>query len=90
MVNLVKKHRKLLDELPSLPELKTLKHHYNSKVRSLVQELSKNLNKVDYLEIDEFSGLDCRQIAEGKMRSLVESLSNEELEFKIPVFDDSL
>jgi hypothetical protein len=32
-----------------MPELQALKHHYNGKVRSLVGELFKNLNKIDYL-----------------------------------------
>jgi hypothetical protein len=49
VVNLTKKHRKLLDEIPLIPELKVLKYHYNPKIRALVQELSKNMNKLDYL-----------------------------------------
>lgn len=86
IVNLTKKHRKLLDEIPSIPELKILKHHYNPKIRALVQELSKNMNKTDYLEIDEFSSINFSALCEAKMSSLMGSLANEDLEFKIPAF----
>lgn len=29
-----------------------LKYHYNSKIKTLIKELSKNLNKMDYYEIE--------------------------------------
>jgi demethoxyubiquinone hydroxylase (CLK1/Coq7/Cat5 family) len=60
-----------------VPELKVLKYHYNHKIRALVQELSKNMNKIDYLEIEEFGMVDCKVINEAKMASLNQSLENE-------------
>ena len=51
-----------------------LKYHYNHKIRALVQELSKNMNKIDYLEIEEFGMVDCKAINEAKMASLNQSL----------------
>jgi hypothetical protein len=73
-----------------MPEIKLLKYHYSSKIRALVQELSKNLNKSDYLEIDEFGKVDCGSLTERKRASVMESLEEEGLEFKIPVFEDFL
>ena len=29
-----------------------LKYHYNSKIKTLIKELSMNLNKMDYYEIE--------------------------------------
>lgn len=55
-----------------------------------MSELQKNLNKTDYLEIDEFARVDTALLAAKKHASVVESLGNDELEFKIPVFEDYL
>ncbi len=56
-----------------------LKYHYNPKIRALVQELSKNLNKVDYLEIEDFGSINFASVCQAKMDSLVASLENEDL-----------
>lgn len=44
------------------------------------------MNKTDYLEIDEFSSINFSALCEAKMSSLMGSLANEDLEFKIPAF----
>ncbi len=65
--------------MPLIAELKVLKYHYNPKIRALVQELSKNLNKVDYLEIEDFGSINFASFCQAKMDSLVASLENEDL-----------
>jgi BMFP domain-containing protein YqiC len=55
-----------------------------------VGELQKNLNKTDYLEVEDFARVDTLLLAARKRAAVVESLRNDELEFKIPIFEDYL
>ena len=77
-----------------MPEIKLLRHHYSSRVRELVGELSKNLNKIDYLEIEDFGKVNSESLAERKARAVADSLSGreegEEVEFKLPILYDLL
>lgn len=41
--------------------------HYNPKIRSLVNELKKDLNKAEYLDIEKFSKIDCKKLTEKKV-----------------------
>ena len=56
------RHRKLLDIFKDIPELSLLAKHYNPKIRSLVNELKKDLNKAEYLDIEKFSKIDCKKM----------------------------
>lgn len=63
-----------MDYLPHLPEIRALKNHYNKKVRALVSELFKNLNKIDFLELEDFTKLSLKPIAQKKIESAMSSL----------------
>lgn len=56
------RHRKLLDIVKEIPELPLMSKHYNPKIRSLVNELKKDLNKAEYLDIEKFSKIDCKKL----------------------------
>ena len=64
--------------------------HYNPKIRSLVNELRRDLNKAEYLDIEKFSKIDCKKLTQKKVEELCNKLRGEdEAEFKIPgLFED--
>ena len=52
----------------------------------LVKELSKNLNKSEYLDIEDFSKINCQRLCNKKFEEVIEKIvsSEDKLEFKLP------
>lgn len=57
-----------------------MKSHYLPQVRSILNELNKNLSKVDFLDIDEISKLKLDKVLEKKIEELMEK----QIEFELP------
>ena len=63
--------------------------HYSPKIRQLVAELRTNLDKAEYLEIEQFQKINMRKLCMSKADKLCEKLSakGDEVEFKFTVKD---
>ncbi len=68
------RHRKLLDIIKNIPELQLLSRHYNPKIRSLVNELKKDLNKAEFLDVEKFAKVDCKKLTQKRVEELCETL----------------
>lgn len=64
--------------LSEFPELDALKYHYSPKIRMLVKELSKNLNKSEYLDIEDFSKINCQRLCDKKFDEVIEKIISSE------------
>jgi hypothetical protein len=50
-----------------MPEIALLKKHYSPQIRALVGELRKDLNKSEYLDIDQFAKINLKKLTNKKL-----------------------